>query len=330
MRVKFVQNQPHCFAFGGFEIQMLSTLQAVQEAKVNADKLDPWSRDDNFDIVHLWGLELNHYKVLHFAKKAGKKVLVTALFDSYATPYKKLRHLISSKVYKARLLKEMAFTIDKVVVINELEIGIAHKYFDIPYKKISLIPIIINDAFFEHTDRKIPFNGLTNYVLCTGNICQRKNQLALVKACKKAGLNLVLMGNVLEGEERYADQVEAEMDIKTMIWLKGVKENSSELIAAYQNCAVFALVSFMENSPISAFEALASGCKVVLADRNYSYQSFFKNVERVNPNSVDDIAEGILKIISKESYPSSISLMGECKSYEVGAKYKNLYSSLSS
>jgi len=328
MKVKFVQNQPHCFAFGGFEIQMLSTLKAVQEAKVDADKLDPWSRDDDFDIVHLWGLELNHSKILHFAKKAGKKVVVTALFDSYSTPYKKLRHLISSKVYKARLLKEMACMIDKVVVINELEIGIAHKYFDIPYTKISLIPIIINDSFFERTSNKVPFHGLTNYVLCTGNICQRKNQLALVKGCKKAGLNLILMGNVLAGEESYADLVAAEMDTKTMLWLKGVKENSSELITAYQNCAIFALISFMENSPISAFEALASGCKVVLADRKYSYQSFFKNVQRVNPNSVDDIAEGILKSIANENDPSSIGLIEECKSYEVGAKYKNLYCSL--
>ena len=60
---------------------MLSTLQAVQEAKVDADKLDPWSRDDNFDIVHLWGLELNHSKVLHFAKKAGKKVAVGTIME---------------------------------------------------------------------------------------------------------------------------------------------------------------------------------------------------------------------------------------------------------
>ena len=323
-----MQNQPHCFAFGGFEIQMLSTLGAVQAAKVDADKLDPWSRDDDFEIVHLWGLELNHSKILHFATKAGKKVVMTALFDSYSTPYKKLRHLVSSIVYKARILKEMAGKVDKIVVINELEAAIAHKYFDIPYRKISLIPIIINDAFFNTTHNKIPFHGLTDYVLCTGNICQRKNQLALVKACKKAGLKLVLMGNALEGEEWYAELVTAEMDNESMLWLKGIKENSNELIAAYQNCGVFALISFVENSPISAFEALATDCKVVLANRNYSYQAFFRNVDRVNPNSINDIAEGIVKAIASEKSSTSIKLIEECKSGSVGEKYKNLYTGL--
>ena len=157
MKVKFVQNQPHCFAYGGFEIQMLSTLKAVQEAGVDADKLDPWSRDSDFDVVHLWGLEINHSKILHFAKKDGKKIIVTALFDSYSTPYKKLRHFVSSTVYKARLLREMACEIDKVVVINELEAIIAHKYFDIPYRKIENIPIIVNDAFFGPNNQKSAF-----------------------------------------------------------------------------------------------------------------------------------------------------------------------------
>jgi glycosyltransferase involved in cell wall biosynthesis len=222
----------------------------------------------------------------------------------------------------------MAGKMDKVVVINELEAFIAHKYFDVPYSKISTIPIIVNDVFFKNENKKAPFHGLTDYVLCTGNICRRKNQLNLVKACKNAGLKLVLMGNILTGEERYGELVEAEMDNKSMLWLKGIKENSIELIAAYQNCSVFALPSLIENSPISVFEALASGCKVVLADRKYSYQSYFKHVQRVNPNSVDDIAGVLLKVIANTEYSSSITLMDECKSGLVGLRYKELYNSL--
>lgn len=326
MKVRFVQNQPHCFAYGGFEIQMLSTLKAVQDVGIAAEKLDPWSRDNDFDIVHLWGLELNHCKILHFAKKDGKKVVVTALFDSYETPYKKLRHFISSKVYKTRILKEMAREIDKIVVINELEADIARKYFDVPYSKISVIPIIVNDAFFSNENKKSNFQGLSDYVLCTGNICRRKNQLNLVKACKLAGLNLVLMGNVLTGEEHYAKLVQSEVDNKSIFWLKGISENSSELIDSYQNCSVFALLSFLENSPISVFEALASGCKVVLADRRYSYQDFYRNVERVDPNSIEGIAAALKKAsLNSAMGRSSINLIESCRSGPVGNKYRMLY-----
>src|SRR3569623_2271318 len=63
MRVKFFPWQPHCFAFGGFDMQMLDTLDSIKNVGVDASKLDIWSRDNNFDIIHLWGVGMLNYHV---------------------------------------------------------------------------------------------------------------------------------------------------------------------------------------------------------------------------------------------------------------------------
>src|SRR4051812_48074208 len=79
MKVRVAPLQPHCFAFGGFELQMLDALEAARRAGVAIQQLDPWSRDDAFEIVHVWGLETANASLVMWAKRAGKKVVLTAL-----------------------------------------------------------------------------------------------------------------------------------------------------------------------------------------------------------------------------------------------------------
>ena len=57
MKVRVLPLQPHCFAFGGFEIQMLSALEAVRACGVDAQPMDIWSRNADFDIFQLQSLE---------------------------------------------------------------------------------------------------------------------------------------------------------------------------------------------------------------------------------------------------------------------------------
>ncbi len=73
MKVKYIPFQPHCFAFGGFELQMLNTLEAVVNSGVIAEKLNPWGRVNDFEIIHYWGLGFIHFESILWAKHAGKK-----------------------------------------------------------------------------------------------------------------------------------------------------------------------------------------------------------------------------------------------------------------
>lgn len=331
MKIRYLPNQPHCFAFGGFEVQMLSTLKAVQRLGINAEKLDIWNRDSDFDILHVWGLEAAHEKAIHLALRDKKKVIITALFPDFESQKRKIRHFLSTYFGRAKYMIEIASQVNKIVVVNDVEADIAIKYFKIHHRKIEYIPNIVDESYWESNFEPKLRKGdyPSNFVLCTGNICVRKNQLNLIKACKQLGLNVVLMGNPLLGEEEYCNEVEKFVDSKSVVWIKNIKENSEQLIEAYKQCSIFALPSVHEQGPISAYEAILLNCKILLADRKYSYQKFFQNIERVNPFDVSAIAKGLNNIITHpEKYNPVQSFMEPCRSYNVGNQYVNLYNKI--
>src|SRR5688500_15482068 len=78
-RVRVVPLQPHCFAFGGFEIQMIAAMRGARAAGADIEPLDPWARVADFDIVHVWGLDQQHVNVAHWSRLARKKVVLSAL-----------------------------------------------------------------------------------------------------------------------------------------------------------------------------------------------------------------------------------------------------------
>lgn len=306
---------------------MLSTLEAVQNIGLNAQKLDVWSRDGDFDILHVWGLDHIHEMSVYFAKKAGKKVVITSLFRDFSTLNIRIRHLISKYAGAAKIMKRIAAMADSIVVVNDIEADFASKYFNIDADKIYYIPNIVDYRYYEINNKPGLFHSFDNFVLCTGNICKRKNQLNLIKACISKSIKLVLMGNPLLGEEEYCREVRRLVgDNPDIMWIEGVKENSSELFEAYEKCAIFALPSVFEQGPISAYEALASNCKVLIADRRYAYQEFYKHVKRVNPFSVEDIAQGISVIMERpEDFVSPSDIVDACKAKNVALAYQNVY-----
>jgi hypothetical protein len=53
--VRVIPAQPHCFAFGGFEIQMLAAMESAWAAGADVAPLDYWRREADFDLLHFWG-----------------------------------------------------------------------------------------------------------------------------------------------------------------------------------------------------------------------------------------------------------------------------------
>ena len=327
MKITYFPNQPHCYAFGGFELQMLSAFEAAKAQGCSVELLDPWKRTSDFDIAHIWGFEITQQHNIVYSKKANKKVIVTTLLPDFSSRKIQLRFLVSGLIDKVRLLKKLTRYIDCFVAVNDIEKEYIVKYFNFPAKHVYVIPNIVSDAYFEPNSPEESLE-IENYVLCVGNICQRKNQLNLVIACNELGFNVLLIGSVLQGEEPYAHAVFSELKKNPASrWIKGVKENSSTLRTAYKNCHVFALVSHRESQPISVLEAIAMNCRVVLADKPYAKQSFFKSALLANPDNVTDIKRVLALGAAKEPNLHSVDV-NQCRKENVGILYKNVYSQL--
>ena len=326
-KIRVLPLQPHCFAFGGFELQMINAMKLVQDVGVDIAPLDIWKREADFDILHLWGLELQHRNTVMWAHLKGKKILVSTLV-SYPSLISRLRYVASSLIGPAKLRKPMLARIDGITVVNVQQKQFLVNTINFPSEKVFVIPNVVEDIFFNVPKSAESFQlDIDNYVICAGNICKRKNQLALVKACIKIGVPLLLVGHVLNGEENYGRAVNDAMANNPNIrWIKGLMPGSAQLALAYGRAAVFALPSFNETQPISALEAAAARKPLVLADRPYSKQEFYANAVLTNPDSVNSIASAIAKALDHpDAYCPPAAVIEKCRQNKVGAAYLAAY-----
>lgn len=327
IRVKFFPLQSHSLAFGGFEIQMLTLYNNLQQHclnEVEVSKIDVWSRDSNFDIAHFWGLEIGNYNNILWAKNSGKKIVITVLLSYYeqilSVVYDRISKYIGYKKFQMDILK----LVDAVVVVNDLQKNVAEKNFKISSEKVFVIPNIIHDTFIQEASHIIDEE---NYILCTGNICARKNQINLAKACKNANIDLIIVGKILPGEEYYAQELEKIVEKSEKIkWIKGLPENSPELVDLVKKCRVFALLSKSETQPISILEAISMNKQLLLSNRKYSYQSYFINAMKVNPDNVSQIENGIKKVFENSNcFRTDPKFLTDFQGNHVAEKYLNVY-----
>lgn len=326
MRVKFFPYQPHCFAYGGFDMQMINALESVKNSGVDASKLDIWSRENDFEIIHLWGVGPHNYHIIDWAKKSNKAIVATVLLPYFASIRLKLSYYKHYFTSQKKLLHYFSL-IDKIVVVNDLQSVVLTKYYKVPLFKIEEIPNIIEDKYFEIPDLNFSKKyEIDNYVLCTGNISSRKNQYNLALACINLNLNLVLIGNILEGETLYGNDLEfLALNNKNIKWIRELPKASEELVAAYYHCSIYALPSRDETQPISALEAVAMQRPLILMDKIYAYQSFYKGAILCKSPSVKDIENALQEfLIFKVETPINQEIT-KCKTNNVGIKYKSIY-----
>ncbi|QTE39015.1 glycosyltransferase family 4 protein [Mucilaginibacter gossypii] len=330
MKIKYLPYQPHCFAFGGFELQMLSTFNAVKAQGLDVQKLDVWSRDSTFDVLHCWGIDIANYENVYWAKRSQKKVVVTALISYFETFKQVAKFNLSSIFYKQRLVKEMVDYIDVIVAINDEQAELFKKFYKVPSHKLSVIPNIVDDRFFELRSQVKNNDPTNDYILCVGNICRRKNQVLLAQACAENNIPLILIGKTIAGEEQYETQlvriIEKSVNIQ---WIKGLEANSDELLKYFMNCRAFALLSYMEQQPISLLEAAVLNKPLIIANRAYAKQKYYSGSYLVNTDSVAHIKKGVDLIWdTPEVYRPNIEILQDCKGSAVAGAYTNLYERL--
>lgn len=303
-------------------------MKAARMHGVNVSGLDPWRLEADFDILHLWGLDLQHKHTAQWAHRANKRVVISALLDYNG--WKSLtRHVASLILGPARLRRKMISCLDALTVVNRAQAKYAHVTTGLSFEKIAVIPNIVDDVFYMTEGQVNSFSApdFRDYVVCTGNISRRKNQLALVHACRQLGVPLILIGKALTGEDDYGLAVKDAMrGNPQMRWVEGFPPGSIELAAAYHFAAIFALPSYGEQQPISALEAAAAGKPLVLADRPYAKQEYYGNAALVDPASVDSIATGLRRALNKpQVFRPPREIIEQCRMSEVGRAYAAIY-----
>ena len=137
----------------------------------------------------------------------------------------------------------------------------------------------------------------------------RKNVPALIKAARKYGFELKLVGNKgnAESEAKLRTLIGDDKNIELLGFV-----SDEELVSLYNRAKVFALPSLNEGVGLVALEAAIHGCNIVITNLGGPKEYYNKEmVELVNPYDIDDIGKAIVRAM--EDCRSQPSLREELK-----------------
>jgi glycosyltransferase involved in cell wall biosynthesis len=185
--------------------------------------------------------------------------------------------------------------------IEAVHLGVDEKYLPLPYEQVQAV-----------LDRY----GLSHkkYILFVGTMQPRKNITGLVSAFEKLKKDnhieekLVLVGGKGWLWEPIMEQIETSPvrdSIKIMDYVK-----MEDLPALYNGAALLTLPALYEGFGLPPLEAMACGTPVVVSNLSSLPEVVGDAGELVDPNSIDSIAQGLLKVLEDPQLREQMSRRG--------------------
>ncbi len=275
MRICFVPHVPFGLMYGGGEVQAECTMRHLNAAGHHAFWLDLTDRRllDHTDVFHFFGADIEFAYWIHTAI-AERPVVVSSIFSEPSVArclgWRWGRYIPGTTPRKlSRLLHEVTLLLPN----SEAESRSLQALFDVDRASIRVIPNGIDPTFVGMNPAAFRGRYLADwpadapFVLCAGRIERRKNQLLLAESCLKAGMRLVLAGQLAPGiDADYQRQVMhlAEDNPQSLKYLKAIPRD--DMPDAYAAAAVHALVSTWETTGLVSLEAGLNGCNLVVGD----------------------------------------------------------------
>jgi glycosyltransferase involved in cell wall biosynthesis len=182
------------------------------------------------------------------------------------------------------------------------------KLYNIPTRKIDLIPNGIPDYFLENDEEK---SLKEEYIIYAGRICPMKNIKGIVEAFYEIKEliphKLVFIGG---GREEFKKEIQTGRLPKKVldderIIIKGYVDEG-EMNKLMKKAALLIFPSFYEGFGLPPLEAMACGTPVVASSSASLPEVCGNAAHYVNPYDSSDIANGIISVIKDENYSKEL------------------------
>jgi glycosyltransferase involved in cell wall biosynthesis len=281
MKILFDHSFPFILAHGGFQIQIEESKRALEELGVEVEFLRWWDAAQSGDLIHFFGRPSGAYVDFAHAKNLPVVMseLLTALGSrsSQALAIQKWAIKVSQKALPRPMWARMGWDAyekaDAIIALTQWEATLMHRVFAAPLDKITVIPNGVGPQFLVETK-----SARNKYLVCTATITPRKRILELAEAAIKAGTPLWVIGEAYGTKDEYAarffDLARRSSDV---IRYEGGVSDREQLARIYREARGFVLLSSMESLSLSALEAAACGCPLLLSDLPWARTEFNGN-----------------------------------------------------
>jgi glycosyltransferase involved in cell wall biosynthesis len=232
-------------------------------------------------------------------EKTNIKTVVT-IHDLIFIRYPNLFRTIDRKIYYKKF-KSSCDRADKIIAVSEQTKQDIIDFFLIPKEKIEVVYQGCNAVFQKEITPKRKqevinkYNLPNNYLLHVGSIEERKNLLTLLKTLKELPDQiLVVIGQGKSYKTKCLRYISENNLSERVIFLSGLK--LEEMAAIYQNAEMLIYPSIFEGFGIPILEALFSKTPVITSKEGCFSEVGGANSKYINPLSVNEMKETILKI----------------------------------
>lgn len=288
---------PFLLAHGGLQTQIEETISALAELKISVEPIRWWDSAQTGDVIHFFGRPSGHY--LERARGKNIRVVISDLLTELGSRSAAVRHAqrISIRGIQktmprfiwARMNWDAFVEADRVIALTSWEGELMRRIFATPAERIRIIPNGVTAEFFQTEGA---MDSREDYLICTATITERKRVLELAQAAVEAKTPLWVLGRPYSTADSYAQRfLEFAQEHGDIIRYEGAVEDRQSLAQIYRRARGFVLLSSMESLSLSALEAAACKCPLLLSDLPWARGTFHDSVMYCPIASISETAE---------------------------------------
>jgi glycosyltransferase involved in cell wall biosynthesis len=278
MKVLFDHQLPFALAHGGFEQQLLQTKAALEQAGVETDFVRWWDAAQRGDLIHFAGRPAADY--IAFAHGWGCKVVIAELLTATGSrsrselALQRMATRVLRKILPAAFTARMAWDAyrlaDACIANTAWEAHLMHYLFGAPRERVHVVPNGVEEIFLNSASA-----ARGHWLVCTATITERKRVLELAKAAVAAQTPLWIIGKPYSDSDTYAQKFFAlAKQHPQILRYDGAISDRARLARIYREARGFVLLSAMETRSLSAEEAAACECPLLLSDLPWARSTF--------------------------------------------------------
>lgn len=319
---------------GGVHNRIAQTVDAIRKEGIMIDYFNKYTTViDDYDVLHVFMLNVESYGLIKLAKSKGKRVVLSSIVtlgsELQLRLYWTMKNLPIMTTYK--ILFNICNLVDAIIAETPQEAKFIQKYYHVNADKIHIVP---NGVDIIQSDSKIIYDVIgkkCEYALEVGRFDKNKNQLSVINALKNTDIDVVFIGGESPVEKEYYNQCVASASGASNVHFLGWLDSQDELIkSAYVNAKVLISSSFKETFGLSIIEgAIAGNIPVISQTLPILDYDVFKNCIKFNPANETDIREKI-SIAMKRTKTEILKIEVEkfFSWHEVAKKHIDIYTNM--
>jgi glycosyltransferase involved in cell wall biosynthesis len=265
-------------AHGGQAIQIHRTMASLQEIGVEVEPLRWWDENQKCDLIHYFGrMPADQIRFAH--QKKIKIVLAELLTGQGSQNYAQrlVRRVfrwgsenLAPRGFANAFNWEPYQLADGFIANTPWEKYLMQYKFDADAGKIHVVPNGVEDVFFQS-----PKTVRGPWLVCAATITERKRVLELAQAAVAARTPVWIIGKPYAENDPYAlNFLALAKKNPELIRYEGAIGDRSQLAQIYRAARGFVLLSTMETLSLSAGEASACECPLLLSDLPWARYTF--------------------------------------------------------